>query len=76
MPDYSPVEFGLMKNKLVQHDIRDIDDRLIPAWKLEEGLRPGAIVLVSATLHVYNIDNKGAVVGFRRVSVVFSSSNV
>lgn len=55
--DYSPKKFSLVKNKFVQHDIRDIDDCLIPAWKLEEGLRPGTIILVAASLHVYNIDN-------------------
>jgi len=68
LPDFSS-EFGLIKNKLLQHDVLNINDELIPAWKLEEGLRPGTIILASVTLHVYNIDNKGMQAGFRRVSV-------
>jgi len=70
LPDYSPDHFAFVKNKLVQHDVRDIDGYLILAWKIEEGLQPGTVVLVLATLHIYNIDN-GSVGGgsFRRVGV-------
>ena len=68
MPDYVPEDFALVNNKLVQHDVTDINDRLIPAWKLEAGLRPGTVVLVSASLHVYNIDNLNGP-GFRRVGI-------
>ena len=66
LPDYSPDIFRLVKNKLVQHDISDIDNCLIPAWKIEQGLRPGMVILVLATLHIYNIDNTN-IPGFRRV---------
>jgi len=71
LPDYSSDHFALVKNKLVQHDVRDIDDHLIPAWKIEKGLRPGTVVLVSASVHVYNIDNNTAIPGgsFCRVCV-------
>ena len=77
LPDYSPDHFAFIKNKLVQHDVRDIDGHLIPAWKIEEGLRPGTVVLVSATLHIYNIDNNSVPGGsFRRVGVYIVQSLV
>lgn len=63
LPDYSSDHFALVKNKLVQHDVRDIDDQLIPAWKIEKGLQSGTVVLVSASLHVYNINNNTAIPG-------------
>jgi len=71
LPDYSSDHFALIKNKLVQHDVRDTDDHLIPAWKIEKGPRPGTVVLVLASLHVYNIDSNMAIPGgsFRRVCV-------
>jgi hypothetical protein len=46
--------------------VRDIHSNLIPAWRLEHGLRPGTVVCVTATLHVYNIKNYQGK-GFRRV---------
>ena len=66
LPDYSTEKFALVKNKLVQHNFMDIDDHLIPAWDLEEGLHPGTVVLILATLHIYNINNTSTP-GFRRV---------
>lgn len=42
--------FDLQKNKLVQLDIRDIDNKLIAPWDLYNKLRPGTVVLVVATL--------------------------
>ena len=66
LPDYSPEKFHLVRDKLIQYDIRDINEDLIPAWQIETALRPGTVVLVSATLHIYNIkDDKKP--GFRRV---------
>jgi len=68
LPDYSPETFAFEKNKLVQHDVRDIENHLIPAWDIEQGLRPGTVILVSASLHIYNIENKTpSNSGFRRV---------
>jgi hypothetical protein len=67
LPDYSPEGFALIKNKLVQHDMTDINNFLIPAWEIETALRPGTVVLVSASLHVYNIDNSKGMAGFHRV---------
>jgi len=66
LPDFSTETFHLVKDKLVQHDFRDIDDELIPAWQIEKALRPGTIILVSAVLHVYNIKIKNST-NFRQV---------
>ena len=65
LPDYSPETHQLTHDKLIQYDIRDVDEQLIPTWKIESGLRPGTVVLVTALLHVYNIKNE-RVAGFRR----------
>jgi len=64
--------FHLLRDKLIQYDICNINDELIPAWRLEERLRPGTLVLVSATLHVYNIkSDRGPQTAFRRVNPSF-----
>ncbi len=68
LPDFSTETFRLQQDKLVQHDVRDIENELIPAWRMEEELRPGTVVLVSATLHVYNIKTNQAG-SFRRVRI-------
>jgi len=66
LPDYSPNDLALVHDKLVQHDIRNIENNLIPAWDIAKGLRPGTVIGVKAALHVYNIPNQRAP-GFRRV---------
>ncbi|KAF8901493.1 hypothetical protein CPB84DRAFT_1846787 [Gymnopilus junonius] len=43
--DYYPIYFCLNQNKLIQHDLRDIDGTLIPAWKNAEYLHKGMLVL-------------------------------
>jgi hypothetical protein len=49
-------------NKLRQLDIRDEASQLIPPWKCYDELRPGTLVLVKASLHIYAFtDNVGAV---------------
>jgi hypothetical protein len=47
----------------------------IPAWKIEQGLRPGTVVVILATLHVFNIDNT-AIVGFRRVHYQINAKQI
>ena len=66
LPDFSTETFQLVKNKLVQHNFRDIDNELIPVWEIEKALRPGTIILVSAVLHIYNIKIENST-NFRRV---------
>ncbi|KAJ7891180.1 hypothetical protein B0H13DRAFT_1524774, partial [Mycena leptocephala] len=53
LPDFGGDYFNLVKNKLVQHDIRDVHSNLVPPWKIYEALRPGTLVLVLVTLHCF-----------------------
>ncbi|KAJ7648251.1 hypothetical protein DFH06DRAFT_1135694 [Mycena polygramma] len=55
LPDFGGSYFNLQKNKLVQHDIRDMKGALIPPWKIYEALRPGTLVLVLITLHCFKM---------------------
>ena len=70
MPDFCPDQFHLVNDKLVQHDIRDVHKNLIPCWKNAEGLRPGTVVMILASLDIYNImvERTDPTRGFRRVS--------
>ncbi|RXW17502.1 hypothetical protein EST38_g8345 [Candolleomyces aberdarensis] len=53
--DYGGPCCQLKHNKLIQHNVRDIDGNLIPPWKYHVDLRPGTIVLIEATIHCYNM---------------------
>ncbi|KAJ7601313.1 hypothetical protein DFH06DRAFT_1353404 [Mycena polygramma] len=53
LPDYGGSFFNHNKAKLVQHDIRDVQNNLIPPWKLYEALRPGTLVLLLVSLHCF-----------------------
>ncbi|KAF8167649.1 hypothetical protein B0H34DRAFT_854551 [Crassisporium funariophilum] len=55
LPDHRGTLFQQKKAQLVQLDIRDTDDNLIPPWDIYSKLRPGTIVLVEATLVVWHI---------------------
>ncbi|TEB33504.1 hypothetical protein FA13DRAFT_1708288 [Coprinellus micaceus] len=60
LPDYSgPPCFQLEKKMLLQHDVRDINSRLIHPKDYWTALRPGTLVLVKATLHVYLVKGTG-----------------
>ncbi|KAJ7459324.1 hypothetical protein FB451DRAFT_1046152 [Mycena latifolia] len=62
LPDYGGSFFNHVKSKLVQHDVRDKNNVLIPPWRYYEELKPGTFVLVLATLHCYNmVDDNGKV---------------
>jgi hypothetical protein len=52
---------------LVQHNIIDEDENLVPCWTLYHRLRPGTLVLCKVTLHGWNIGNRDG--KFKRVSV-------
>ena len=65
LPNYSSKALNLHHDKLVQHNI---NNNLIPTWKITEGLRPGTVIYVLATLHVFNISDSNANKGFRHVS--------
>ncbi|KAF8875202.1 hypothetical protein CPB84DRAFT_1853327 [Gymnopilus junonius] len=55
LPDYDPSIFHLTYNKLIQQDIRDANDKLIPQWEISKALAPGTIVLCRCTIECYNI---------------------
>lgn len=57
--DFRGAGFRLVHNKLVQHDVRDIDDNLIPPWKAYEELRTGTVVLMEATIHCFRFNVNG-----------------
>ncbi|KAJ7825155.1 hypothetical protein B0H13DRAFT_2375083 [Mycena leptocephala] len=53
LEDYGGPYFQHINAKLVQLDIRDADNKLIPPWKQYSALRPGSFVLVLATIHIF-----------------------
>lgn len=58
-PDFGGAFFDLTYNKLVQLDVRDENNDLIPAWKFYEALRPGTLVLANVSLHCFVMKEKG-----------------
>ncbi|TFK58512.1 hypothetical protein BDN72DRAFT_865873, partial [Pluteus cervinus] len=53
LPDYKGDLFKHRRAKLVQHDVRDEEGKLVPPWEIYSALRPGTVVLVMVTLHCY-----------------------
>ncbi|KAJ7840655.1 hypothetical protein B0H13DRAFT_1910629 [Mycena leptocephala] len=53
LEDYGGPYFQHTNAKLVQLDIRDAENKLIPPWKQYSALRPGSFVLVLATIHIF-----------------------
>ena len=45
--------FHFVRNKLRQLDIRDKASQLIPPWKCYDELRPGTLILIKASLHIF-----------------------
>ncbi|KAJ6602994.1 hypothetical protein B0H10DRAFT_2230016 [Mycena sp. CBHHK59/15] len=61
LPDYGGPYFNHIQNKLVQLDVRDGTDntnRLIPPWCFYDRLKPGTLVLIHATLHIFLMGDK------------------
>ncbi|KAK6996434.1 hypothetical protein R3P38DRAFT_2799750 [Favolaschia claudopus] len=70
--DYGGDYFRQVKAMLVQLDVRDAtargpadsEDPLVPPWDFYDRLRPGTLVLVDASLHIFvmnDTDSKGAI---------------
>ncbi|KAJ7819543.1 hypothetical protein B0H13DRAFT_1661360 [Mycena leptocephala] len=59
LPDYGGAYFNHIKAKLVQLDVRDVQNNLIAPWKYYEALRPGTLVLVLASLHCFSMMDDG-----------------
>ncbi len=59
LPDHRGDYFKHVNAKLVQLDIRNEENNLIPPWDMYDKLRPGTIVLVDASLVCWHIFTKG-----------------
>ncbi|KAJ7699759.1 hypothetical protein B0H16DRAFT_1749280 [Mycena metata] len=59
LPDYGGSYFNHTKAKLVQLDVRDIKNELIPPWKFYDALRPGTLVLCLVSLHCFSMTDDG-----------------
>jgi len=55
LPDYMPHGFQLKQDKLVQNNIVDSEDKLVPCWDNLNRLRPRTLVICVVTLNVWNI---------------------
>lgn len=57
LPDYGGPFFAHVKSKLIQLDVRDGtptgNNALIPPWKFYDWLKPGTLVMVQASLHIF-----------------------
>ncbi|KAJ7677863.1 hypothetical protein DFH06DRAFT_1121427 [Mycena polygramma] len=60
LPDYGGAYFNHTKAKLVQQDVRDVNNNLIPPWKIYEALRPGTLVLVLVSLHCFLMNDENS----------------
>ncbi|KAG6907172.1 hypothetical protein DXG01_010258 [Tephrocybe rancida] len=52
-PDFGGSYFNLVNNKLVQLDVRGLENELIAPWMFADALKPGTLVLVNCSLHCY-----------------------
>ncbi|KAJ3517667.1 hypothetical protein NLJ89_g346 [Agrocybe chaxingu] len=59
LPDHHGNYFQQTHAKLVQHDVFDADENLIPPWLFYDKLRPGTVVVVEATLICWHINSTG-----------------
>jgi hypothetical protein len=55
LPDYGGSYFNHSKAKLVQLDVRDAKNNLIPPWKFYDALKPGTLILAMCSLHCYTM---------------------
>ncbi|KAG6914707.1 hypothetical protein DXG01_015790 [Tephrocybe rancida] len=53
LPDYGGSYFSHNHAKLVQLDIHDPDNKLIPPWEMYNKVNTGAVVLAICSLHMY-----------------------
>lgn len=59
LPDHRGDLFQHEQAKLVQQDIKDINNNLVAPWDMQEKLRPGTIVVIDSTLVTWHIFAKG-----------------
>ncbi|KAJ8503416.1 hypothetical protein ONZ45_g10877 [Pleurotus djamor] len=53
LSDFGGQYFQLKSHKLAQQSFYDMDNALIPPWKVYEELRPGTLVLAHVSLHCF-----------------------
>ena len=70
LPDYKSRFFNINNNKLIQHNIRDIHGKLIPAWDNLDRLRPGTVVGIVGSLYAFNIESRENENAYKRVSLL------
>ncbi|EDR01886.1 uncharacterized protein LACBIDRAFT_332879 [Laccaria bicolor S238N-H82] len=69
LPDYKGKLFRNQECMLVQHEILDIDRKLIPPWDQYSALRTGTLIMATASLHCFTMkirDVKGNPTGKER----------
>jgi len=59
LPDCLPHDFHLEHDKLVQHNVVDVNGDLILCWNNAAQLCEGTLVLCIITLHTWNIPGTG-----------------
>ena len=60
LPDHTSPAFDVNnKHMLIQHDIRDAADNLIAPWDAPASLRPGAMVLMNVSMHMFKFKTSG-----------------
>ena len=70
LPDYKSRFFNINNDKLIQHNIRDIHGKLIPAWDNLDRLRPGTVVGIVGSLYAFNIESCENENAYKRVSLL------
>ena len=53
LPDYGGKLFQQQGCMLVQHEVLDMDRKIIPPWEQYSALRTGTLVMATITLHCY-----------------------
>ncbi|KAJ7643142.1 hypothetical protein DFH06DRAFT_1333925 [Mycena polygramma] len=75
LQDYGGSYFNHIKSKLVQLDVRDTQNNLIPPWKFYDALKPGTLVLALVSLHCFTMnDESGKDVKQRKIYQVNAHS--
>ncbi|KAJ7070379.1 hypothetical protein B0H15DRAFT_807099 [Mycena belliarum] len=59
LEDYGGPYFEHLNAKLLQLDIRDAENKLIPPWRQYAALRPGSLVLALVTIHIFTFKDPG-----------------
>ncbi|KAG6808878.1 hypothetical protein H0H92_002487 [Tricholoma furcatifolium] len=55
--DFRGAYFNLVRNKLVQLDVFDCDNKLVAPWKYFDALKPGTLILANCSLHCFFVRN-------------------